>query len=167
MPVLYDLTCKGSGTLLVRLYKDAGTPANECSLSEFWRAVKLLQLGRFTWFKKPGILIQALPSWWNRHLKDLGRLNTLKSAPTLPLKSTILTQLTEVWTNLVKICMLLQTSLWKNYLLWGVWIMWNMDLYFLPIGVYGKSRLFKWLWICTKSSNSVIDHSLGESKVLF
>ena len=26
---------KGSGTLLVRLYKDAGTPTNECSLSEF------------------------------------------------------------------------------------------------------------------------------------
>ncbi len=26
---------EGSGTLLVRLYKDAGTPVNECSLSEF------------------------------------------------------------------------------------------------------------------------------------
>ena len=26
---------EGSGTLLVRLYKDAGTPLNECSLSEF------------------------------------------------------------------------------------------------------------------------------------
>ncbi len=26
---------KGSWTLLVGLYKDAGTPANECSLSEF------------------------------------------------------------------------------------------------------------------------------------
>ena len=26
---------QGSGTLLVRLHKDAGTPSNECSLSEF------------------------------------------------------------------------------------------------------------------------------------
>ncbi len=42
IPVLIEISClysgqkrKGSGTLLVRLYKDAGTPANECSLSEF------------------------------------------------------------------------------------------------------------------------------------
>ncbi len=26
---------KGSGALLVRIYKDSGTPSNECSLSEF------------------------------------------------------------------------------------------------------------------------------------
>ncbi len=26
---------KGSGTLLVRLYKDAGTPGNDCSLANF------------------------------------------------------------------------------------------------------------------------------------
>ncbi len=26
---------QGSGTLLVRLYKDAGTPSNECSFTEF------------------------------------------------------------------------------------------------------------------------------------
>ena len=29
------LKTKESGTPLVRLYKDAGTPLNECSLSEF------------------------------------------------------------------------------------------------------------------------------------
>ncbi len=98
-------TLKGSGTLLVRLYKDAGTPSNECSLSVFWQAVKLLSLVRFDWFKKPGILIRALPSWWN-HLKDLGDIYTLQFAPTLPLKSTIFTQLTEVWINLDKICII-------------------------------------------------------------
>ncbi len=41
-----------------------------------------------------------------------------------------------------------------------------MELYFLPIGVYGKSGMFEWLWKCTKSSDSVRDHSLSESKVL-
>ena len=36
--------CKGSGTLLVRLYKDVGTPSNECSLTEFCQAAKLLSV---------------------------------------------------------------------------------------------------------------------------
>ena len=39
-------------------------------------------------------------------VKDLEQLNTLKIATTLPLKSTIFTQLTEVWINLAEICML-------------------------------------------------------------
>ncbi len=42
----------------------------------------------------------------------------------------------------------------------------NMELYFLPIGVYGKSGMSEWLWKCTKSSNSIGDHSLSESKAL-
>ena len=44
--------------------------------------------------------------------------------------------------------------------------MWNMELYFLPIGVYGKSGFPEWRWIWTKSSISVMDHLLGKSKVL-
>ena len=31
---------------------------------------------------------------------------------------------------------------------------------------YGKSGIPEWLWKCTKSSDSVRDHSLSESKVL-
>ncbi len=31
---------KGSGTLLVMLYKDAGTPATECSPTTFLKAIK-------------------------------------------------------------------------------------------------------------------------------
>ncbi len=34
---------QGSGTHLVRLYWDAGTPATECSLTKFWKALKLLK----------------------------------------------------------------------------------------------------------------------------
>ena len=41
-----------------------------------------------------------------------------------------------------------------------------MKLYFLPIGVYGKSGMSEWLWKCTKSSDSIRDHLLCESKVL-
>ncbi len=32
------LEFKGSGALLVRLYKDAGAPSLECSLTKFWKA---------------------------------------------------------------------------------------------------------------------------------
>ncbi len=32
---------------LVRLYKDAGAPSIECSLTKFWKALKSLSLGRF------------------------------------------------------------------------------------------------------------------------
>ncbi len=63
---------KGSGTLLVKLYKDAGTPSTECSMTKFWKALKLLSLGQCTWFKKPTLLIQASPFRWNRHWKDMG-----------------------------------------------------------------------------------------------
>ncbi len=42
----------------------------------------------------------------------------------------------------------------------------NYGIVFLPIGVYGKSGMSEWLWKYTKLSNSVIDHSLSESKVL-
>ncbi len=76
---------KGSGALLVRLYKDAGAPSLECSLAKFWKALKLLSLGRFTWFKKLALLIQTLRFSWNQHWKDLGHLNSLKFAQTLPL----------------------------------------------------------------------------------
>ena len=41
-----------------------------------------------------------------------------------------------------------------------------MEFYFLAIGVYGKSGMSEWLWKWTKLSNSVIDYSLSESKVL-
>ncbi len=47
----YIWMVKGSGTLLVRLYKDDGTPSTECSLTKFWKALKLLSIGQFTWFK--------------------------------------------------------------------------------------------------------------------
>ena len=39
---------KGSGTLLVRLNRDAGTPEIECSPTKFWKALKLLSMSRFT-----------------------------------------------------------------------------------------------------------------------
>ncbi len=104
--------------------------------------------------------IQLLPIRWNRYWKDLGHLNILKFAQTLSLKSTIFTQLTEVWINLVKFCMLIEIPLWKNYLLWGVWIIWNMQFYFLPIGLYGKYGMFWWLWKCTKTFHSVMDRLL-------
>ena len=136
---------KGSGALLVRLYKDAGAPSIECSLTKFWKALKSLSLGRFTWFKKLALLIQSLPFSWNRNLKDLGHLNTLKFAQTLPLKSTIFPQLTENIFELHKISMLIQIFSCKNYFQWGVWIIWNMELYFLPIGVNGKSGMSEWL----------------------
>ena len=31
------------------IYKGAGTPAFKCSLTKFWKAVKLLLLGLFAW----------------------------------------------------------------------------------------------------------------------
>ncbi len=62
--------------------------------------------------------------------------------------------------------MLIQIFPWKNYFQWGAGIIWNMQLYFLPIGVYGKSGMHEWLWKCTKSSDSMRDHMLSESKVL-
>ena len=142
---LFVLTLKGSGTLLVRLYKDAGTPSTECSLTKFWKALKLLSMGRFTWFKKPTLLIQALPFRWNRPWKDMGQWNTLKFAQTLPLKSTIFTQLTENVFELHQISMPIQIFSCKNYFPWGVWIIWNMELYFLPIGVNVKSGMSEWL----------------------
>ena len=40
--IWFDLIHKGSGTLLVRLYKDAGTPSTECSPTKFWKALKSL-----------------------------------------------------------------------------------------------------------------------------
>ncbi len=40
------------------------------------------------------------------------------------------------------------------------------ELYFLPIGVYGKLGMPGWLWKCTKSSDSMREHLLSESKVL-
>ena len=157
---------QGSGSLLVRSYKDAGSPSSDCSPTRFWKALKLLSMCRFTWFKKPALLIQALSFRWNQYWKDLGHLNTLKFAQTLPFKSTIFTQLTELWINLVKFCMQIEFPLWKNYLLWGVWIIWNMQFYFLTMGVYGKSGMSGWLWKCTKTFNSVMGHLLSESKVL-
>ncbi len=69
---------EGSGSLLGRLSKDAGTPSTECSLTNSWKALKSLSMGRFTWMKNPTLLIQALPFRWNRHWKDMGHLNTLK-----------------------------------------------------------------------------------------
>ncbi len=36
---------QGSGTLLVRLYRDAGTPSIGCSLTKFWKALKSKVLG--------------------------------------------------------------------------------------------------------------------------
>ncbi len=36
---------QGSGALLVRLYKDAGAPSIECSLTKFREALKSLSLG--------------------------------------------------------------------------------------------------------------------------
>ncbi len=172
---VFFFSFKGSGTLLVRLYKDAGTPVIECSPTKFWKALKSLSLGRFTRFKKPALLIQALPFSWNRHWKDLGSLNTLKYAQTLPLKSTIFPQLTENIFELHQISMPKEifssarknvVVSCKNYFQWGVGIICNMELYFLPIGVYGKSGMPKWLWKSTKSSDSKRDHSLSESKVL-
>ncbi len=41
-----------------------------------------------------------------------------------------------------------------------------MELYFLPIGVNGKSTMSEWLWKCTKISDSENNHSLCESKAL-
>ncbi len=38
------LNKEGSGTLLVRLYKDAGTPSTECSLTKFWKAGLILDM---------------------------------------------------------------------------------------------------------------------------
>ncbi len=139
------LQSKGSGTLLVRLYKDAGTPPTECSLTKFWKTLKLLSLGRFTWFKKPTLLIQVLPFRWNRHWKDMGVVNTLKFAQTLLLKSTIFTQLTENNFELHQISMPIQIFSCKNYFPWGAWIIWNMELYVLPIGVNVKSGMSGWV----------------------
>ncbi len=34
------MIAKGSGTFLVRLYKDAGTPTIECSATKFWKALR-------------------------------------------------------------------------------------------------------------------------------
>ncbi len=160
------LICKGSRTLLARLYRDAGTPATECSPTKFWKALELLSMSRFTWFKKPALLIRALSFGWNRHLKDMRHLNTLKFAQTLPLKSTIFRQLTENIFELHQMSMPIQIFSCKNYLQWGVWIIWNIELYFLPIGLNGKSGMPEWLLKCTERSDSVRDHSLSESKVL-
>ena len=72
----------------------------ECSLAQFYMALKLLSLGRFEWNKNLDPLIQTLPFTWNRLWKDLEPLNALKFAPTLPLESTTLTQLMKVFFNL-------------------------------------------------------------------
>ncbi len=136
---------KGSGTLLARLYKDDGTPSTECSPTKFWQALKLLSMGWFTWFKKPTLLIQALPFRWNQHWKDMRHLNDLKFAQTLPLKGTLFTQLTENIFELHQISMPIQIFSCKNFFPWGVWIIPNMGLYFLPIGVNGKSGMSEWL----------------------
>ncbi len=125
-------TVQGSGSLLVRLYKDAGSALTECSPTKFRKALKLLSMGRFTWFKKPALLIQTLPFRWNRYWKDLGHLNTLKMAQTLPLKSTLFTQLTENVFELHQRSMPIQIFSCKNYFPWGVWIVWNMELFFCP-----------------------------------
>ncbi len=67
------MVTKGSWTLLARLYKDAGTPSNECSLSEFWQAVKLLSMT--TCYLYLIIQIDRVLSWadlyriWNRFLQ--------------------------------------------------------------------------------------------------
>ncbi len=116
---------KGSGSLLVRLYKDAGSPSTECSPTKFWKTLELLSMGRFTWFKKPALLIQTLPFRWNWYWKDLGHQNTLKFAQTLPLKSTIFTQLTENVFELHQISTPIQIFSCKNYFPWAVWIIWN------------------------------------------
>ena len=68
-----------------------------CSLSKFYTARKLHPLGRFTWFKKPVLLIQALTSTSTDNWKDLMHLSTWNLPQTLPLKSTTLPQLTVVW----------------------------------------------------------------------
>ncbi len=38
----FAFQAKGSGSLLIRLYKVAGSPANECSFTELWQAVIFL-----------------------------------------------------------------------------------------------------------------------------
>ena len=36
--LVHEQMAKGSGSLLVRLYKDAGSPSTECSPTKFWKA---------------------------------------------------------------------------------------------------------------------------------
>ncbi len=136
------------------------------SLSHLWGAIELLSLDRFTWFMKPDQLIPTLPFWYKQLWKDLEHLNTLKFPPTFSLKSTIFTQLTEVSISMYQIFMPIQIFSCKKDLLWDVWIMCNLDLYFSPIEVYGKSGVSRVLWIHTKRSNSITDHWFYESKDL-
>ena len=88
----------------IRKHKTAGTLATECSLTQFWTALKLLFLGRFTWFKKLGLLSQTLRFECNWSWKDLGRLTTLEFAPTLGLKSTIISRVANI---LIKLALIL------------------------------------------------------------
>ena len=116
---------KGSGTLMTRLYKETSKSWDtykECSFSQVWQALKLHSLNRFSWFKKPVLLIQAFPFTSCRFWKDLGRLNILELALTLALKSTMFTQLTEVWIELYKIILEIQIFPCKKYFPWALWI---------------------------------------------
>ena len=88
---------------LLMLCIKAGTLAIGCSVPLFCTAQKLHSLGRFTWFKKLILLIQTPWVECNRLWKDLGHPNTLKLAPTLALKSTIISRVADILTKLTQI----------------------------------------------------------------
>ncbi len=107
----------------IRNYPKPGTVVIDCSLSQFWRALKVHLVDRFAWFKKPVILILSSPFTFDRFWKDLGHLNTLELAPTLALKSSITSQETGIFPyfigTLVQIS--INTGNKNSCLLWDLW----------------------------------------------
>ncbi len=83
--LLLSYDAKGSGTPLVRLYKD-----NAFILGHSPQSAHLTKLA---------LLIQTLPSHYNWIQKEVGCLNTLKFAQTLPLKSTTFLSLNVIWVD--------------------------------------------------------------------
>ena len=54
---------KDLGHLWLGYIRMPGLQQTECSLTKFWKALKLPSVGRFTWVKKPILLSQASPSF--------------------------------------------------------------------------------------------------------
>ncbi len=71
------VSVQGSGALLIRLYKDAGTPAIECSPTRFWKAVKSLSLTDHS-LSESKVLGLFLTCY--KYFLDIGTM-TIESAP--------------------------------------------------------------------------------------
>ncbi len=108
-------------------------------------------VNQFTWFKKLVLLIQTLPSTYNRIFKDLGPLTSLKFGPTLPLKSTIFLSLTVIWVESYKIPMSIKILSCENYLQWGSGIVMHFALQIFPHWRLWRIQLIQNVLDCTPS----------------